>query len=175
MKVGPLDPLFSAVLTDTPLGSFTLTVSVQGLCEVFFGQKDPLPTAGLTPPDAARILAATVQQLREYLTGRRRDFDLPINWDCLRPFQQKALQATYAIPFGEVSTYGQIAAAIGSPRSARAVGRAQATNPMPIIIPCHRVIGSTGGLHGYGGKSGLATKAWLLRLEGHDPVRWKAG
>nr|MBP7356351.1 MGMT family protein [Longilinea sp.] len=64
-------------------------------------------------------------------------------------------------------------AAIGAPKAPRAVGRAQATNPMPIIIPCHRVIGGDGSLHGYGGKSGLKTKAWLLKLEGHDPARWK--
>ena len=81
------------------------------------------------------------------------------------PFQVEALQATYNIAFGQVATYKEIAHQIGKPRAARGVGRAEATNPMPLVIPCHRVIGSDGGLHGYGGRGGLRTKAWLLRLE----------
>jgi methylated-DNA-[protein]-cysteine S-methyltransferase len=71
-----------------------------------------------------------------------------------------------AIPYGHVTTYGDLARQLGVPRAARAVGRAQATNPMPLVIPCHRVIGSDGGLHGYGAGDGLQTKAWLLHLEG---------
>jgi len=114
---------------------------------------------------SAHIALAAVAQISEYLNGRRREFDLPIDWSVMTPFQERVLRATYAIPFGEVVTYGSIAAQIGRPSAARAVGRAQATNPMPLIIPCHRVIGSDGGLHGYGGRGGLDTKAWLLRLE----------
>jgi methylated-DNA-[protein]-cysteine S-methyltransferase len=83
----------------------------------------------------------------------------------MTPFQAKALQTVYAIPYGETRSYGDIAAAIGQPRAARAVGRANATNPMPLVIPCHRVIASDGSLHGYGGPGGLRTKAWLLDLE----------
>jgi methylated-DNA-[protein]-cysteine S-methyltransferase len=76
------------------------------------------------------------------------------------------LRAVHAIPYGRLSTYGEIAAQIGNPKSVRAVGRANATNPIPIVIPCHRVIGSDGKLHGYGAPGGLETKAWLLRMEG---------
>jgi methylated-DNA-[protein]-cysteine S-methyltransferase len=104
-------------------------------------------------------------QIGEYLAGDRITFDFPIHWSIMTPFQQQALQATFAIPYGQTVTYGEIAQRIGRPHSARAVGRAQATNPMPLVIPCHRVLGADGGLHGYGAGEGFATKAWLLKLE----------
>jgi methylated-DNA-[protein]-cysteine S-methyltransferase len=106
-------------------------------------------------------------QIAEYLQGKRQAFDLTIDWSILgSEFQRVALQAVMAIPYGETRTYGQIAAQIGYPQAPRAVGRANATNPMPLVIPCHRVIGSDGKLHGYGGAGGLRTKEWLLDLEG---------
>jgi O-6-methylguanine DNA methyltransferase len=83
----------------------------------------------------------------------------------LSVFQIMVLQATLAINYGDTKTYAQIANQIDHPKSARAVGRAQATNPMPIVIPCHRVIGSDSSLHGYSGRGGAETKAWLLALE----------
>lgn len=110
-------------------------------------------------------------QIIEYLHGRRRNFDLQIDWSVLTPFQSQALKATEAIPYGETVSYNEIARRIGRPRAARAVGRAQATNPLPLIIPCHRVLGSDGGLHGYGAGDGLATKAWLLRMESSNSVK----
>ena len=76
------------------------------------------------------------------------------------------MQAVFKIPYGETRTYSEIAVEINRPRAYRAVGRANATNPMPIVIPCHRLIGSDGKLHGYGGGAGLPTKEWLLRMEG---------
>jgi methylated-DNA-[protein]-cysteine S-methyltransferase len=103
------------------------------------------------------------RQLRDYLAGELKSFDLPIDWSLMTPFQEQALRATYAIPYGETRSYGEIATIIGKPGAARAVGRAQATNPIPLVIPCHRVIGADGSLHGYGG--GLDRKAWLLTLE----------
>jgi len=112
------------------------------------------------------IVDKACEQLEEYLTGEREEFDVPIDWSIMTPFQVEALQATYNIAYGQVATYKEIAHQIGKPRAPRAVGRAEATNPMPLVIPCHRVIGSDGGLHGYGGRGGLQTKAWLLRLEG---------
>jgi methylated-DNA-[protein]-cysteine S-methyltransferase len=84
----------------------------------------------------------------------------------LRPFQIQVLQIVFSIPYGGTRTYGEIAYDIGNPKAARAVGRANATNPMPLVIPCHRVIGSDGKLRGYGGGEGLATKEWLLQMEG---------
>jgi methylated-DNA-[protein]-cysteine S-methyltransferase len=111
-------------------------------------------------------LAGSLEQMDEYLSGLRRSFDFPIDWSVLPPFQQSALRATWSIPYGQTRTYAQIAQQVGHPRAARAVGRAEATNPMPLVIPCHRVIGSDGKLHGYGAGDGLETKAWLLEMEG---------
>lgn len=106
------------------------------------------------------------RQIAEYLQGRRQVFRIEIDWTVLSSdFQRTALRAVMAIPYGEIRTYGQIAAAIGHPDAPRAVGRANATNPMPLVIPCHRLIGSDGTLHGYGGRGGLETKRWLLDLE----------
>ena len=110
------------------------------------------------------LLAGPLEQVKEYLSGERRSFEFPIDWSVLPSFQQSALQATWAIPYGQTRTYAQIAAQVGRPRAARAVGRAEATNPMPLIIPCHRVIAAGGGLGGY--SSGLDRKRWLLRHEG---------
>jgi methylated-DNA-[protein]-cysteine S-methyltransferase len=116
-------------------------------------------------PEAPGI-AAALREMAEYLNGSRRSFDIEIDWTLLHSdFQRLALQAVYAIPYGEVRTYGQIAAQIGAPQAPRAVGRANATNPMPLVVPCHRVLGSDGRLHGYGGCGGLVTKQWLLDME----------
>ncbi len=112
------------------------------------------------------ILRRAAAQVCEYLEGKRRVFDVPIDWNLLPPFQRAVLQATAAIPYGQTRTYSDLAAAIGRPGAARAVGRAEARNPLPLIIPCHRVIGRDGKLHGYSMADGLKTKEWLLKLEG---------
>src|SRR5690606_41649195 len=104
--------------------------------------------------------------IAESLGGRRRDFDVEIDWSALSPFQASVLRLVWAIPYGQTRTYGDIAGELGQPGGARAVGRANATNPMPLVIPCHRVLGTDGRLHGYGGPGGVVTKAWLLQLEG---------
>lgn len=105
-----------------------------------------------------------VRELREYAEGKRRQFTLSLDWSQVKPFQREVLRVTDSIRFGETRTYAWVAQQIGKPRAARAVGRALATNPIPIILPCHRVLGSDGGLHGYGG--GLPLKRKLLELEG---------
>ena len=121
-----------------------------------------LPSNALT----SQIASAT-RQIKEYLAGHRRTFDLKIDWSALgSDFQRVALRAVFAIPYGKTRTYAEVAAKIGHTGAFRAVGRANATNPMPLVIPCHRVIGTDGKLHGYGGKGGLKTKKWLLKLEG---------
>jgi methylated-DNA-[protein]-cysteine S-methyltransferase len=119
------------------------------------------------PPvyDVERV-TAVLDQLDEYFAGQRQRFDISLDWAVMPAFQQTALRAVWAIPYGRYLTYGDIAAQIGQPNAVRAVGRANATNPMPIVIPCHRVLGRDGKLHGYGGPGGLETKAWLLQLEG---------
>jgi methylated-DNA-[protein]-cysteine S-methyltransferase len=108
-------------------------------------------------------LQAALTQLREYFAGRRRRFDVPVD-PAGTHFQQRVWSAVAAIRFGETTSYGAIAADLGGTEKARAVGAAVGANPIPIIIPCHRVIGSDGSLTGYGG--GLRMKIWLLRHEG---------
>lgn len=115
------------------------------------------------------LLASARTQLLEYLNGERKAFDLPIDWSGMRPFQSDVLHATLEIPYGQTASYQDIAFAIKNPNAARAVGAAEAHNPMPLVIPCHRVIGSDGKLHGYGGPGGVETKRWLLQLEGALP------
>jgi methylated-DNA-[protein]-cysteine S-methyltransferase len=167
-----MEQLFIAQSAETRLGRFWLAATESGLAAVSWGQDQPAFEAWLSrrhkcalQPDDAR-LEETALQLQEYLDGERRNFTLPIDWSRLRPFQQSVLKATYAIPYGETRTYKEIAALVDRPHSFRAVGRAEATNPMPLVIPCHRVIGSDGKLHGYGMAEGLKTKAWLLKMEG---------
>jgi O-6-methylguanine DNA methyltransferase len=118
---------------------------------------DRLLSRGDTP-----VLRAALAQLREYFAGKRRSFDLPVE-PAGTEFQQCVWSIVAAIPFGETVSYGGIAEQLGSPEKARAVGAAVGANPIPIIIPCHRVIGSDGSLIGYGG--GLRMKVWLLRHE----------
>ncbi len=109
-----------------------------------------------------------IHQIQEYLAGERKSFDLPIDWSVMTSFQKKVLKATSEVPRGETRTYGEIAIQVGNPKAARAVGRAEATNPIPVVMPCHRVISSDGKLHGYSGHGGLETKAWLLALEARE-------
>lgn len=113
-----------------------------------------------------RVLAPYIKQLHEYLGGNRRAFTIPVDWKFFTPFQREALQAIFRIPYGETRTYIEIAREINRPHAYRAVGAANAMNPMPLVIPCHRVIGADGKLHGYGGGQGLPTKEWLLKMEG---------
>ncbi len=112
----------------------------------------------------ANAPAEIERELREYASGRLREFRVPLDWSSIKSFQRAVLETTNKIPFGETRTYAWIAREIGKPQASRAVGRALGANPIPIILPCHRVIGSDGGLHGYGG--GLPLKAKLLKLEG---------
>ncbi len=172
-----LDPICIAVVSTAQLGKVWAAASERGLSAVEFGvdrsafestvRRQLKCTFTDLPGHGHDIAEAAACQIGEYLEHHRRTFDLPIDWSVLSSdFQRIALKAVMAIPFGEIRTYGQIAAQIGYPRAPRAVGRANATNSMPLIIPCHRVIGSDGKLHGYGGYGGLKTKQWLLELEG---------
>ena len=162
-------------LDETPVGTIWVAGSDAGLAAVslwdgetrFAGEVVRLTGAApdtTAPPGP--VVAAALAQLAAYLRGERRDFDLPLDWSTMTPFQRAALARVCAVPYGQTSTYGTIADELGQPGAVRAVGRANATNPLPIIIPCHRILGADGKLHGYGARGGLETKAWLLRLEG---------
>jgi methylated-DNA-[protein]-cysteine S-methyltransferase len=104
------------------------------------------------------------RELDEYFEGRRTRFELPIDWTLVDGFGRRVLEATAAIPFGGTSTYAQVATLAGSPRGSRAAGNALGANPLPIVVPCHRVLRTGGGLGGYTG--GLGRKETLLRIEG---------
>lgn len=153
-----LGPVWVAV---TPTGLAALDIQVGR--EHFI--KDLKKRGFMDISEDSEMSVEAASQVADYLEGKRRSFDFPIDWDVLRPFQRQVLQSTYAIPYGQTATYAEIAVRVGKPRAARAVGRAEATNPMPLVIPCHRVLGSDGKLHGYGAANGLETKAWLLRME----------
>ncbi|MDX1480072.1 MAG: methylated-DNA--[protein]-cysteine S-methyltransferase [Woeseiaceae bacterium] len=147
---------------DTPIGRLMLVGDEDGLTEIVFpeGASAREPDADWTRSD--RPFAEARRQLDEYFAGRRRDFDLALRPDGTK-FQLLVLAELRRIPYGETATYAEIARRIGKPRAVRAVGAANGRNPLPIVIPCHRVIGSDGSLVGFGG--GLEAKAALLRLE----------
>jgi methylated-DNA-[protein]-cysteine S-methyltransferase len=150
---------------DTPIGELLLAGEDGGLSMIGF----PKGSMRRAPePDwifNEKSLAEARRQLREYFAGERREFDLPLKLSGTG-FQVSVLQALQEIPYGETVTYGEIAKRIGRPRAVRAVGAANGRNPIPIVVPCHRVIGSTGDLTGFGG--GLDTKEALLRLEAEN-------
>lgn len=167
-----MNTLYIGQLKDTPLGDLWLAVTDQGLAAVDWAESRAEFEAYLTKRFNRPVqvdekkTAQAAKEIQEYLIGKRKAFTLAIDWSLLRPFQQEVLKITHAIPCGQTRAYGELAAQIGHPRAARAVGRAEATNPMPLVIPCHRVIGADGKLHGYGGGEGLSTKEWLLKMEG---------
>ena len=152
---------------DSPVGPLLLAAGDDGLRLIEFG--DPrhptTPDADCREGDNA-VLRSTRAQLREYFAGARRGFDLP-----LAPrgtaFQRRVWNALTAIPYGSTTSYGEIARRIGAPDAVRAVGAANGRNPLPIVVPCHRVIGADGSLTGFGG--GLPAKRFLLGLEGALP------
>ena len=163
--------IYLGELNDTPLGDLRLAASDLGLLAVEWADSQPeldyLLQRLSRPLEVNETkLKPYAKEILEYLNGERREFTFPIDWGLLKPFQRKSLEAVYKIPYGQIRTYAEIAARIGHPNAPRAVGRANATNPMPLVIPCHRVIGTDGKLHGYGGGDGLPTKEWLLRMEG---------
>ena len=164
-------PIYIGELNGTPLGDFRLAASDLGLLAIEWASAQPEFDTRLArlkhpiQPDQKKI-APYAKELSEYLNGKRFVFTMPIDWSSFTPFQREALQAVFRVPYGETRTYGDIAREINRPNAYRAVGAANAMNPMPIVVPCHRLIGTDGKLHGYGGGAGLPTKAWLLKMEG---------
>lgn len=151
----------------SPIGPLTVVTQGEVLTRILFADAGR-PAA---PPQGAREVwassTAAVRQLEEYFRGDRTEFDLPLAPEGT-PFQRRVWDELSKIPFGETRSYGQIADALGQPDAARAVGAANGQNPIPIVIPCHRVIGASGALVGFGG--GLDTKRWLLHHERQRPL-----
>lgn len=156
---------------DSPLGTLTVFVTPRGLAGIAYPD-EPLErqVEEVAETISPRVMSAPARtdaarrQLDEYFAGERRAFDVPIDWRVLRGFRAQVLRATARIPFGAVSTYREIATRAGSPNAYRAAGNALGSNPVPIVVPCHRVLHAGGGLGGYTG--GLDRKRFLLDLEG---------
>ena len=157
-------------VTDTPIGPLTVAATDDGLLQVSFGDDErPLELIARTlSPRIARLparLDTVRREIDEYFEGTRRDFDVAIDWRLSRGFRRSVLERLYAdVPYGRTVSYLDLANLAGNPRASRAVGTAMATNPVPIVVPCHRVLRTGGALGGYGG--GLPAKEFLLRLEG---------
>jgi methylated-DNA-[protein]-cysteine S-methyltransferase len=155
---------------DTPIGPLLVAVSADGLVRVAFGHDDAVleELARAISPRVVELPRRTDparRQLEEYFAGRRDRFEVPLDWRLARGFRRTVLEHLYAdVPLGRVVSYRELAAASGSPGASRAVGTAMATNPLPIVVPCHRVLRTGGALGGYGG--GLDAKRWLLAHEG---------
>jgi methylated-DNA-[protein]-cysteine S-methyltransferase len=166
--LGLVDLAFDVV--ETPIGSLLVAASDRGLASIGF---DPDPERDLER--LARIAGPRVlrsprgvedarRELDEYFAGRRRSFDLPLDLRALPPFTVSVLHELARVPYGETTTYGELAARVGQPRAARGVGTVMNRNRIPIVLPCHRVVGASGDLVGYAG--GLDRKITLLELEG---------
>jgi methylated-DNA-[protein]-cysteine S-methyltransferase len=157
---------------ESPFGELLLATSRRGLLRVAFPEEDvdsvlERISRRISPRivEAPSRLDRARRELDEYFAGRRRAFDLELDWSLVGgPFGRKVLRVTSEIPYGGVLSYREVAADAGSPRGSRAAGNALGSNPIPIVVPCHRVLHTGGGLGGYGG--GLDRKRWLLELEG---------
>jgi len=149
---------------ESPVGRLKLVASDEGLVAVLWQNDRPsrVRIGELAEDERHPILLEAERQLDEYFAGKRKEFEVPLDMRGTS-FQKNVWEALLAIPFGETRSYGQLAKQLGNPNATRAVGAANGRNPLSIIVPCHRVIGSTGKLTGFGG--GLETKAHLLNLE----------
>jgi methylated-DNA-[protein]-cysteine S-methyltransferase len=163
LREGLVDVRYDVI--DSPVGDLFLAATDRGLCRISYtveGQDEALARVF-----GVRVLRSPLDDVRreldEYFEGRRRDFDLPLDLR-VAPFHEAVLRELALVPYGRVETYGSLAAKVGSPKAARAVGTVMNRNPIPIVLPCHRIIGANGSLTGYAG--GLDVKRTLLELEG---------
>jgi len=160
-------------VADTQIGPLLLAVTERGLCRISFDPEPDRETETLARTFGVRVLRAPREldlvrrELDEYFEGRRRAFDLPLDLRGREGFSRDILERLAKVPYGEVTTYKSLAVEAGNPRAARAVGTIMNRNPIPIVLPCHRVVGSNGSLVGYGG--GLERKRLLLDLEAGTP------
>ena len=165
---GLLDVAYDIV--DTPIGSLFVAATDAGLCRISYDPEtdrvveDLARTLGTRVLRSARPVDQTRRQLAEYFEKRRTEFELDLDLSLAADFSRRVLDELALVPYGEVTTYGELAKRAERPRAARAVGTVMNRNPIPIVLPCHRVVGASGSLTGYGG--GLHRKEALLRLEG---------
>jgi methylated-DNA-[protein]-cysteine S-methyltransferase len=165
---GLLDVAYDVV--DSPVGDLFVAVSDRGLCTISYDADPELELEQLARGFGARVLRSprpvdpVKRELAEYFDGKRRTFDVGVDLRATRDFGRIVLEELARVPFGELTTYGALAARAGKPRAARAVGTIMNRNPIPIVLPCHRVVGANGALVGYAG--GHERKQLLLRLEG---------
>jgi methylated-DNA-[protein]-cysteine S-methyltransferase len=155
---------------DSPIGTLLLMATRKGLVRIAFESENRDEVLGevamqLSPRimESPRRLDAVRRELDDYFSGRIHEFDLDLDWSLVGPFARRVLRRTARIPYGSVASYGDVAAGIGTPRAARAVGNALGSNPIPVVVPCHRVVRTGGAIGGYGG--GLPRKRFLLDLE----------
>ncbi|MEU3026416.1 methylated-DNA--[protein]-cysteine S-methyltransferase [Streptomyces incarnatus] len=166
-------------LVETDIGPLMLAATRNGLVNVVFHATDAVRERTLerlaarfgSPPVAdprAPVLVEAIRQLRAYFAGERQDFELPLDWSLISGFNRQVLrELASGVPYGSVVGYGDLAGRVGQPGAAQAVGVAMGANPLPVVVPCHRVVESDGGIGGFGG--GLETKRQLLALEGVLP------
>lgn len=172
MKEARRSTVYYGGLAGTPVGNVFVGLSERGLVDLAMGLTEEQFLArlekrtGMPAERAPGRANPALHQLEEYFDRRRERFDLKIDLSATTDFRRRVLQEAQRIPFGRVVSYGEIARKLGKRRAARAVGQALAHNPVPIVIPCHRVLGSDGTLKGYSGTEGVRTKAKLLKLEG---------
>jgi methylated-DNA-[protein]-cysteine S-methyltransferase len=172
---GLLDLAFATL--DSPLGRLLVAATPEGVVRIAYVDQtgEGAVLEHLATNVSPRVLAAPRKldeprrELDEYFAGRRRRFDLPLDWRLTRGFSRRVLEATAKIPYGATATYKQVAGEAGSPLASRAAGNALGANPIPIVVPCHRILHSGGGLGGYTG--GLERKRLLLSVEGYSGFR----
>jgi methylated-DNA-[protein]-cysteine S-methyltransferase len=164
--------LYYGVMEKSPVGSIFIAVGDRGVVAIDIDVKEEAFVSRIRNKFKAIVIPSpervegVIKQLQEYFEGKRSSFRLNLYLNDLTHFQKRVLKATLDIPRGQITTYGEMARRLGKAQWARAVGQALARNPIPIVIPCHRVLAADGSLHGYSGGRGIETKAKLLQLEG---------
>ena len=167
--------LYLEVLENTPIGPITIAYSDEGVLVIEIGRDISGWTKAferngfIITSETAPFSAAPA--LKSYFSGERHDFDIQIDWSLTTAFQKTVMEAVSDVPYGTTSTYSVVARKIGNPKAVRAVGRANATNPLTIVLPCHRLIGADGALRGYRAPEGIITKAWLIDFERQNTIR----
>jgi methylated-DNA-[protein]-cysteine S-methyltransferase len=165
---GLLDVAYEVI--DSPIGPLLLAATGAGLCRISFQPEPERDAESLARAFGSRVLRSAApldearRQLDDYFEGRRQGFELPLDLRLADGFNRRVLEELALVPYGETTTYGTLAARVERPRAARAVGMVMNRNPIPIVLPCHRVVGASGSLVGYAG--GIERKEQLLRLEG---------